>query len=453
MSTTPANERPAHKREHPPKPPLLSTANAFLDWLGKAWPLTALMAFILAKPYLNVMIASVESLSMHKAIWELLVYMLCAPVAVSYAIRWIGRRVRRFNPALACLLGMALWLRVITMIRGGTPVYMNDMHAAFALALLVDMGVQRHKEATLAGVAFALEAWVWVNIAAILARPAGLWAGEYLEPHFWALGDRVMYMRVLLPAVTLCIMRWKPRDKGRCAHILLTLAASAYTVARQRGGAAVVMAIFLAALTLWFSRRALPRWFHMGYMLPLSALLTAGFVLANNTGALDFLIDGVMDKAESLAVRVRVWKAAWAQIKLRPITGMGVFPLKVVRKVLTRQYHAHNQLLDIWLQGGLIALTAYVGAVLCASRALWRNRKSAAVKALTITLSLLIMLGSIEKMIRFAMFYPLLVLAADADFLAAKQRELPDMTIAGRLRLDVAAISQRGWRGRQTPPL
>lgn len=421
----------------------LGQVNAFLDWLSKMPWLAALIAFPLIRPYLNVMITDIWYMRPYKGLWELADYILFALVALCYAARWIGGRVKRVNPALLCVAGMHVWLYASTRLQGGAPAFAGDTCAAFALMLLADMGMRRARKATVNGLSMALEAWVYLNVLAILLRPNGLWFFDFFDYHYWVLGNRVMYYRVLLPALCLGVMNAQMGCKTARVRLCALLLAAAYTVFHQRGGMGIACSALFLVLLVWYARRALPKWLNIGTAAGLSALAFALMALFNVQALFSFLIEDVLGKGASLGARMDAWRAAMALIARHPLTGNGTWPVETVKTFLGGQAHPHNQMLDILLRGGLIAFAGYAGCLFFAGRALYRARRAPAAKTLALMLGVLMLLGTIETMIRFTMFYPLLIIASNADRLQKGAPELPGGGVSVTLLALKNALSRK----------
>ncbi|GAI12420.1 unnamed protein product, partial [marine sediment metagenome] len=69
--------------------------------------------------------------------------------------------------------------------------------------------------------------------------------------------------------------------------------------------------------------------------------------------------------------RIYIWKASWDMIKAHPLlgVGMGNFPFTYEKYMvegakISNPSFAHNIFLNIWVEGGLLALLSFVGIVI-----------------------------------------------------------------------------------------
>ena len=99
--------------------------------------------------------------------------------------------------------------------------------------------------------------------------------------------------------------------------------------------------------------------------------------------------------------------------------------------------HTHNQVLDLLLHGGLLALLPYLGMVYIATRQTLLYRRSAAVKTAAILLMTFLFMGTVDIFHNEPIYYPLFMLLARADRLAEGGKALPRISLWERARRDV----------------
>lgn len=412
-----------------------------------AWARTLLYgaaAFLLARSHHLNWLDDVlrERYALPAAPFRLLLTLISLAVLCVYAVRWARRRVRRFNPTLCCLTALLGYLQGVTWLYGGYNAYTLDFIAAFALALMVDMGLQCEKKSALCGLAGALEIWTYANLAARLLWPQGavwIFSAKDFRPQ-WLLGSHIFYYRTLLPALGLCIVRdqalrgrWTARSWGM-------LAACTATTALQGGGTAMLGFMLFTGMLLWCSRRALPRYLTPLPALGLSAALLVGMLCFNVQQHFAFLIEGVLHKNLTLTNRVYIWPSALEAVKNYPVTGIGYTPLGYTRSFLNGGDHTHNQLLELLLRGGLIALGLYTGMTALVTRKAWRCRRSAAVKTAALLLSSFVLMGTAEIFQHEALYYPLFILLSNARELGADAPRQVPMTVWERARRDCKRV-------------
>ena len=336
---------------------------------------------------------------------------LCAVVLALYAARRLWGSIQKKQPLLGCALLMFGTLALMTLLYGGASGYWLSWAAGLALMLVLDMGLQRERAGTLSAFSLALLIWVCLNLPARLLAPQGL-NGPDPSPLFvprWLLGNRAFYYRIAFPALGFEMIRAQEKAGRYTLRTALVFAAVTLTVALQGGGTALMgYAVFLGMLLL-FGRRALPRFATPAAMLALSAALFIGLHFLHVQGGFEWLIEDMLEKDLTLTNRTDVWTAALEIIKKHPVTGVGLLPV-AYKKQLLGYSHTHNQVLELLLHGGLLALLPYLGMVWLSSRQALRFGRCAAVRVAAILLMTFVFMGTVEMFHNDPLYYPLFML-------------------------------------------
>lgn len=378
--------------------------------------------------------------------WALrgLLWALCAAVALMYAWRLGRRRLRAPSPVLLCFLAMHGVLIAMTLIYRGASGYWLNWAAGLALMMLLDMGLERERNATLEAFSLALFTWLLANLPVRLLIPWGL-NGPDDNPLFapeWLIGNRVFYYRLAFPALGLELIR-APRVDGRYTlRTGLVFAVVTATVALQGGGTALLGYALLLGMIALCSRRALPRWLTPLTMLGVSALLFVGLQFFHIQEGFAFLIQRVLGKDMTFSFRSDVWTEALKVIARYPITGVGHLPLSYMRELFhstpeTPLNHTHNQLLELMFHGGLLALVPYIAMVAWDTRQALRFRRSAAVKNAALLLMVFLFMGAVDIFQNDPLYYPLFLLLGRAEALAGEEDALPRISLAARVKRDL----------------
>lgn len=366
---------------------------------------------------------------------RVLIYTLCALVYAAYAYRYFTDRLPAQKHMLWAVgaLFAALW--ACTLLHLGDSGYHIDWHAGFALMLMLDMGLQRERDSTLSAFSAALSLWLLLNLVSIAAYPRGyLWPSD--DPFYapeWLLGTRVYYYRIAFAALGFEAVRAQAARGRWTARTYAVLALVALTVALERGGNGVMGFALLTGLLLLFNRRALPR-----YALPaVFALLSVALFLALRFDLPAALVGRWLgeNKSVSLSARVEGWRKSLALIAQHPLTGIGLRPIAYSFALLGNS-HTHNQLLELLLHGGVLALIPYLAMIALATREALRYRRFAAAKTAALLLGVYLFLGATEIFHNDPIYYPLFILVSRADCLSAGGKRLPRISAVERVRRD-----------------
>ncbi|MBQ9299569.1 MAG: O-antigen ligase family protein [Clostridia bacterium] len=387
-------------------------------------------------------------------------WVLCGVVLGMYVWRWITEKIKRKQPMLLCFFGMHAALIAMTLVFHGASGYWLHWVCGLCLMLMVDMGLQRERQSLLEGISLAFLLWLALNVPARLLWPAGLnykqaelvWFidpvenAEALFVPEWLIGNRVFYYRLAFPGLCLEMIRAQVKHGRYTARTGVVFALTLFAVFTQRGGTALVGFALLLAMLLWFNRRALPRCATPAAMLGASVLLFIGLHFLHIQENLGFLIRDRLGKDTDLTYRTHIWTETLKIIRNYPFTGVGLLPVEYMRRLFGSTFvqplnHTHNQLLELMLHGGVLALLPYLGMVWIATREAMRFRRSAAVKTATILLMVFLFMGTVDIFHNEPVYYALFMLLARSDSLAESGKRLPRISAAERLKRDIRKLA------------
>ncbi len=413
--------------------------SAFLQLVFSQPYLYALFALIALKPRalceVDELLASVLGIA-EFPLFRTATYGIVALVFACYLLRWIIGDIRRTNPTLLCILGMFLYLALITFVFDGASGYHIDWHAGFALMMMIDMGLQRERESLLRGLTGAFEFWIYLNVCSFILFPQGL--GDIWMPE-WILGNRVFYYRIVFPALALALVRYHVLGKAWLVRTALLTAGCLICFYVQRGGTALIGSAVLLALLLWCNRRALPRYLTPLWFTALAAAGFAGIYFFDAQKLFEPLIVDVLGKSITLSSRTVVWDAVIPLIVKNPVSGVGYLPVVYLHEILGESTfsHTHNQLLLLMLHGGAIATILYLAALYFASREAVRCRRSPAVKVIALLTCVFAIMGISEIFHNDPIYYALFIFLSRADCLTEGVRQLPRISVMKRIGRDL----------------
>ena len=371
---------------------------------------------------------------------RVVLWLLCAGMIGLYLWRLVRGDVSRRPGMVLLLLAMHGVLILMTLVYGGASGYWLHWVTALSLMLALEMGLQREKQSVLEGFSLALALWLCLNLPVRLLVPWGL-NGPDSNPLFvpeWLLGSRVTYYRVAFPALGLEMIRSQMRHGRYTLRTLAVFLLVAVTVALHRGATALMGYAVLLGMLAAFSCRALPRYATPAAMLGVSAALFIAVQFLHVQYLFTPLLERGLGKDATLNLRTEIWTEALKVIRNYPLTGVGLLPVSYLQQLFHATAeapfnHTHNQILEIWMHGGLLALAPFLGMVALASRQALRFRQSAAVKTAAVLLMAFLFMGTVEIFHNDALYYPLFVLLARADCLQAPARQLPCMSFRRRI--------------------
>ena len=117
-----------------------------------------------------------------------------------------------------------------------------------------------------------------------------------------------------------------------------------------------------------------------------------------------FIIENVLKKDVTFTKRTKIWENFFKAIKNKPILGYGVLKtddsLKTINAV-----SAHNQILQVYYQGGIFALLVFLVIIFLALKELHKHFNNKLAKTYTVLLFSLLIMGLAEAIaIRYFLF-------------------------------------------------
>jgi O-antigen ligase len=209
--------------------------------------------------------------------------------------------------------------------------------------------------------------------------PAGLYYSEsdwtfFTSNKNWFLGYYNNFTKYFLPAIIFGFLNVYMGGKRLRAYLLLA-AIAVSSVLVWSGG--VLVAVFLSVFFMFMGRKHTQLFNYMNYWLiqPAALLLILGLQVQN---AFRWLLDSFLGKWNSLMLRINLWKKVCEYISASPVMGYGV-ETGVVRELKTGMYwavHAHNLILEILYQGGLIYFGLFILVICLCGRKMMRNKNT-----------------------------------------------------------------------------
>jgi len=378
-------------------------------------------------------------------LFKVLTYFIFAAVFLCYAVRWINGTIKRCNPTLLCIVGMFLFLSLVTFLFNGASGYHPHWHAGFALMLIFDMGLQCERKSLIRGLAGAYEFWVYLNLFSFIIFPSSFSPRASVKD--WILDSHVFYYRIVFPAFSLALIRHHLLGSKKDWRMLLLASACLLTVYHQQGATALIgIAVFLALL-IWYNRRAMPRFTTPLVFTAVSILIFISIQYFNLLNLFESIIVKDLGKNISLSGRTRIWDKTLSILFKNPVTGVGYLPVAYMRDLFWQWApHTHNQILELLLHGGFVTLIFYFAALFFSSREAVRHRRNPAVKALSFLLCTFSLMGVVEIFHNDPMYYALFVFLSRADCLTQDVKQLPRISMLTRIKRDIGKVKKRPAR-------
>jgi O-antigen ligase len=247
------------------------------------------------------------------------------------------------------------------------------------VAFFYDYAIKEDATAFVKSQLLCFEIAVYVNLLTILMFPSGLYIEKsdyslFIADKCWFMGYYNRFTQFFLPAIMFSLInKYMGSSKKRTYLLLGAIIVSSVLV--WSGG--VLMAVFSTCIFILLGKKYKDVFNYVNYWLiqPIVLILVLAIQIQNH---FRWLVDTILDKWASLMGRVNLWSITCRQISSSPIIGYG-------RKTgLARSMevgfnwgtYAHNLILEILYQGGIVYLGLFILLVCLCGRKMMRNKNT-----------------------------------------------------------------------------
>lgn len=273
--------------------------------------------------------------------------------------------------ALICI--QQVFLFGVTLLNNGDIyTYAVSAFPIMSVVLLYDR-MRYDREVFLSSQLFCFELVIYINLVTELLIPAGMY-GVSNNTRNWFLGYYSHHTKYFIPALMFAWLYKKATGKKLRSYFLICSIFISALLVRSGG---VLMALFGMVLAY----ALLKNWTHLFHYYTYWSVHIFFFlfiVVLKLQNMFQWLIDGVLGKWNSLLLRMNLWDRSLELISENLFFGHGIFD------VTTRQLengfnwasHAHNLLLEVLYQGGLVNLAFWIVVILVVGKKLYRYRNT-----------------------------------------------------------------------------
>lgn len=213
-----------------------------------------------------------------------------------------------------------------------------------------------------------------VNLLVIILFPGGIAKDDYYGNIFYVIGIRNGLPPVLIPLLIYCFLYSSMEGKkitGAMLFFTAVVSASILITWSATGVAGLFMLLFFA---FFIYRKNIAGVFNSLSLSVLYLALYLGIIVFRVQSAFAFIIEDMLHKNITFTGRTDIWDIAIMLIKRSPVFGYGVYEGHGLIFTRGHFYYAHNAVLEVLLQGGVISLIFYAAIFGTAAAALYKNR-------------------------------------------------------------------------------
>ncbi len=300
---------------------------------------------------------------------------------------WVLFVRRRLSFVAILIIVQQLYILLVTVIYSG-DIYqcIVNIFSIFSVVMLYTIGLNgADRKVFISAQLFCFECAIYINLITVLLYPDTMYVSYdslFVATKNWFLGYYNNQTKYFIPALMFA-WQYKAISGKRFRTYLLTAAIFLTAVLMWSGG--ILVSLFSMAFIYIF----LKDWTGVfnGYSCWGIHILFWVFVyIAQTQRWIQWLVGDVLGKWNSFLLRAYLWKRMVKLICEAPILGHGIKD-SVSREIeagFNWAMHAHNMVLEILYQGGLINLFFWIVIIAVAGKVIWRKRDSIESKIIAI---------------------------------------------------------------------
>ena len=214
-----------------------------------------------------------------------------------------------------------------------------------------------------------------INLLVILMFPNGIAKEDYYGNIYYLLDIRNGLPSLLIPLLIYAFVYSGISGRKFTGKVLFFTAVVSATILITWSATGVAgLVIFLLFVFFIYGKKSAV----LFDSLNLSVIYVAAFlciIVFRLQSAFSFIIEDLLHKSISFTGRTDIWDIAIMLIKRSPIIGYGVYEGHGLIFIRGQYYYAHNAVLEVLLQGGVLSLVFYLLIFVIAASVIYKYRR------------------------------------------------------------------------------
>lgn len=366
--------------------------------LGMPAAVVDFILFILVSQLMKPQGISVISPSLQKILWPQFGNEIAYIFIVAAGFLALSMR-RKCDQAFLVALCFPLVSGLLTVIRGLSVFGWLRNYSSAIIALLI-LQICRYDLIRLIRVLRVyLEILIIINLIYIILYPTGAYEGDVYSYYNWFLGYKSSLQCYMVPCICL---EWLDSCYSKKSIRFITMLFIGVTETILSHNAMLSMGMIILTLFIVFRLYELKP-LRSGYLyIVIVILVNVIFVffiaLLGKLSIFQALLD-IFNKTMTLSSRASViWPKTLQMIADNPVFGHGVYLAKSYDRIFGKAgfSHAHNQFLQVLLDGGVFLLVIFFGWLLYVCRRLGRNKDLRSSKIFVFFLFEILLMATVE---------------------------------------------------------
>ncbi|MCU7584833.1 O-antigen ligase family protein [Adlercreutzia muris] len=266
----------------------------------------------------------------------------------------------RADARVGVLVLFEMLLLLSTLVNEGSVVtFVSTYGLGLGVYLLVDL-YSDSPRAVVAGIFFVGEVLVYLNLAAMILVPDGLYVSKLLGfYHNWVLGYKNQFLPFFICFATVAFLQMRYTGK-RLRSVVLIAAMILSLILGRSATSLIVMVLFVFGMLIAETRA---KFIFNPYLL--AGVIVGAFfviVLMSSSETISGLIASIANRDVTFSGRTIIWSSVMDAIAQKPLFGWGVLTDEAHIALIdyAEASTAHNFYLELLLSGGLVSFVAFL---------------------------------------------------------------------------------------------
>lgn len=292
------------------------------------------------------------------------------------------------------LLVLQLWLLIVTFNEKELFIKtaVGDLTRVVAVCLMIE-----YYRRNLNNLVSAFESYYYIVVAInfltlIVFYPNGILTRIDGTPLYF-LGYRNAFALWFFPAIMFSLLRYEKNKK--CFYIVFSMCF--FSMFIEKSASTIVALIVGIVFFIIIKNANLQRNKIICFFEVLSYLLLNVFIFSINKISelpiIKYVVEDLLGRKLTFTGRTTLWEIAFNMISENPVNGYGIGANVFVKESF---WHAHNQILEYLIEGGIIALGIFFGVLVLLCKRICQNRSLVQSRAFMVTIIMLFLYFLVE---------------------------------------------------------
>lgn len=310
------------------------------------------------------------------------------------------QKISNITVVLLVLFG---WLGLVTLFKGsllGVNQYLVYYFPCMGVVLLTELFHGKLDE-LISVQLFCFELLIYSNLISLIIMPEGVFKLQSGQV-YWILGYYNQFSRYFYPALLIGFL-YMYRNGNKIRTIFLVAGIYYSAVVSWAGG--IVFTLVILVIVYFLFRTKYKIFNYYTYWL-LQFIFFVFFILFKFQNYFMWVIRDLLGKEKSFMQRMDLWDWTIERIEQNWLIGIGILARSERYSAYRgwKSLHSHNQILDIWLSGGLIAIILFLIIVLICGKIITKYNNTYCVQIISIGFLAWCLQAMVEPMIGAFLF-------------------------------------------------